>query len=42
MKKIKWAVMGTGTIANSFIKGLVFLKDAELYAVASRSNKYSH
>jgi dihydrodiol dehydrogenase / D-xylose 1-dehydrogenase (NADP) len=37
MKKIKWAIMGTGTIANSFAKGLAFLEDAELYAVASRS-----
>jgi predicted dehydrogenase len=37
MKKIKWAIMGTGTIASSFVKGLAFLEDAELYAVASRS-----
>lgn len=37
MEKIKWAIMGTGTIANSFAKGLKFLPDAELYAVASRS-----
>jgi len=37
MEKIKWAIMGTGTIANSFAKGLEFLPDAELYAVASRS-----
>lgn len=37
MKKIKWAIMGTGTIANNFAKGLTFLKNAELYAVASRS-----
>ena len=37
MKKIKWAIMGTGTIASSFVKGLEFLEDAELYAVASRS-----
>jgi predicted dehydrogenase len=29
--------MGTGTIANSFVKGLTFLEDAEIYAVASRS-----
>lgn len=37
MKKIKWTIMGTGTIANSFAKGLTFLENAELYAVASRS-----
>lgn len=37
MKKIRWAIMGTGTIAKSFAKGLSFLDDAELYAVASRS-----
>lgn len=37
MRKIKWAIMGTGTIANNFAKGLTFLDNAELYAVASRS-----
>jgi predicted dehydrogenase len=36
-KLIKWAIMGTGTIANSFANGLKVLEDAQLYAVASRS-----
>jgi dihydrodiol dehydrogenase / D-xylose 1-dehydrogenase (NADP) len=36
---IKWAIMGTGTIANSFAKGLEALEDAKLYAVASRSKE---
>lgn len=38
-KKIKWGIMGTGTIANSFVKGLSSLPEAELYAVASRSRE---
>ncbi|MCY9848972.1 hypothetical protein [Pectobacterium jejuense] len=37
MKKIRWAIMGTGTIAKNFAKGLQRLDDAELYAVASLS-----
>lgn len=37
MKKIRWAIMGTGTIAKNFAKGLQCLENAELYAVASRS-----
>lgn len=36
-KRTKWAIMGTGTIANNFAKGLSVLPEAELYAVASRS-----
>lgn len=36
-KIIRWGIMGTGTIANSFVKGLSYLDDAKLYAVASRS-----
>jgi dihydrodiol dehydrogenase / D-xylose 1-dehydrogenase (NADP) len=36
-RKIRWGIMGTGTIANSFVQGLGALEDAELYAVASRS-----
>jgi predicted dehydrogenase len=31
--------VGTGTIANSFVKGLSALEDAQLYAVASRSKE---
>jgi dihydrodiol dehydrogenase / D-xylose 1-dehydrogenase (NADP) len=38
-KLIRWGIMGTGTIANSFVKGLSALEDAELYAVASRSKE---
>lgn len=37
MATIKWAIMGTGTIAKSFAQGLGQLSDAELYAVGSRS-----
>lgn len=39
MKTIRWAIMGTGTIAKSFAQGLRQLADAELYAVASRSEE---
>lgn len=39
MKTIKWAIMGTGTIAKSFAQGLRYVADAELYAVASRSEE---
>lgn len=40
MKKvINWAIMGTGTIANSFAKGLEVLEDAKLYAVGSRTKE---
>jgi dihydrodiol dehydrogenase / D-xylose 1-dehydrogenase (NADP) len=38
-KIIKWGIMGTGTIANSFVQGLKVLEDSELYAVASRSKE---
>jgi dihydrodiol dehydrogenase / D-xylose 1-dehydrogenase (NADP) len=38
-KLIRWGIMGTGTIANSFVKGLSALEGAELYAVASRSKE---
>jgi dihydrodiol dehydrogenase / D-xylose 1-dehydrogenase (NADP) len=41
IKKIKWGIMGTGNIANNFIKGLSALPEAELYAVASRSREKS-
>ena len=34
---IKWGIMGSGNIANSFAKGLQVIEDANLYAVASKS-----
>lgn len=37
MGKIKWGVLSTGKIANSFAKALQATADAELYAVSSRS-----
>lgn len=36
-KLFKWGVIGTGNIANNFVKGLSVLPNAELYAVASRT-----
>jgi dihydrodiol dehydrogenase / D-xylose 1-dehydrogenase (NADP) len=40
MSKIfKWGVIGTGTIANNFVKGLRVLPNAEFYAVASRTKE---
>jgi dihydrodiol dehydrogenase / D-xylose 1-dehydrogenase (NADP) len=35
--KIKWGILGPGTIANQFAKGLKHLEDAEIVAVGSRS-----
>lgn len=36
-KKIKWGIIGPGKIARKFTRSLEHVKDAELYAVASRS-----
>ena len=36
-KIIKWGILGPGKIAKKFITSLKHVKDAELYAVASRS-----
>ncbi len=36
MKTIKWAIIGTGTIANKFAEALVSLDNTELIAVMSR------
>lgn len=39
MDKFKWAVVGTGYIANEFAKGLMEVKDAVLQAVVSRNEE---
>ena len=39
MKKIKWGIIGLGKIANKFAEDLVYVDNAELYGVASRSLK---
>ncbi|GGF68021.1 Gfo/Idh/MocA family protein [Wenyingzhuangia marina] len=40
-KKIKWGIIGLGNIAQKFAKDLATISDAELYAVASRSQEKS-
>ncbi|GHA50013.1 dehydrogenase [Salinimicrobium marinum] len=35
--KIKWGILGPGRIAGKFALGLTHVKDAELYAIGSRS-----
>lgn len=37
MNKIRWAIVGTGYIANSFAQGMQVVEDASLAAVVSRS-----
>ena len=37
MEKIRWGILGTGRIANTFAVGLSSLPDAELVAVGSRA-----
>lgn len=36
-QKIRWGILGLGSIAHSFVKDLLLVNDAELTAVASRS-----
>tara|TARA_R110000796_G_scaffold88850_7_gene192150 strand:- start:27385 stop:28368 length:984 start_codon:yes stop_codon:yes gene_type:complete len=36
-QKIRWGILGLGSIAHSFIKDLLLVNDAELTAVASRN-----
>lgn len=36
-KKIRWGIIGTGNIANSFAEGLASAENAEITAVASRT-----
>jgi len=37
MKSYNWGILGTGNIAGKFVEGLQFVKDANIYAVASRT-----
>ncbi len=37
MNKIRWAIVGTGYIANEFAKGMQEVKDAKIEAVVSRN-----
>ncbi|MBA6354953.1 Gfo/Idh/MocA family protein, partial [Colwellia sp. BRX8-3] len=38
-RNIRWGIIGLGNIANKFATDLLTLKDAELYAVASRTQQ---
>ncbi len=37
MKKIKWGIISTGTIAHAFAQDFKYVKQGELVAVASRN-----
>ncbi len=39
---IRWGILGTGSIAHSFAKGLAVLPDAQLQAVGSRAQETAH
>lgn len=38
-QKVKWGILGLGSIAHHFVKDLLLVEDAELFAVASRSTE---
>ena len=38
MEKVKWGIIGTGTIAQAFAQGIMQSQTSVLTAVASRSN----
>ena len=42
MKQVKWGIVGTGNIATQFAQGLQQVKDAQIYAVASRDIERAH
>jgi dihydrodiol dehydrogenase / D-xylose 1-dehydrogenase (NADP) len=39
MNKIRWGILGTGSIAKAFVEGLSVLNDTEIIAVGSRNQK---
>ena len=39
MKKIKWGIISTGNIANSFARDFKYVQNGEIHAVASRSKE---
>ncbi len=38
-RNIRWGIIGLGSIANKFATDLLTINDAELYAIASRSQE---
>ena len=39
MEKIRWGILSTGSIANSFVKDLQYVPDADVVAVGSRTQE---